>query len=315
VSTGERFTGSSDRVKLKQEDLQLHTKFTHLRTGSRLGVCAPSARFDSESLASGIKVLENLGFKVQVPEEIFKKKRYLAGDDMLRADVINTLFLDPAIDGIICARGGFGAMRVLDHLNWNTIRQNPKPFIGFSDNTAILLAIMAQTKTAVIHGPNVVSLARAQQPTIDAFYKTLMGSYDKIDMPGAQIIKSGRCSGILKGGNLATISHLLGTRFQPDFKNAIVFIEDIGEPAYKIDRMLTQMKMAGLFKGICGVITGSFENCDNDAYLSEILLEIFEEYDIPVLSGLDSGHGKVNLPLCMGTLMNMDTEPARIQWV
>jgi muramoyltetrapeptide carboxypeptidase len=266
-------------------------------------------------LNRGIKDLKNLGFKVHVPEEIFKKKRYLAGDDRLRADVINTLFFDPAIDGIICARGGFGAMRVLDHLNWNTIRQNPKPFVGFSDNTAILLAIMDQTKTAVIHGPNVVSLARAQQGTRDAFYKTLMGSFNKIDVPDAQILKSGKCSGILKGGNLATISHLLGTRFQPDFKNAILFLEDIGEPAYKIDRMLTQMKMAGLFKGICGVITGSFENCDNDDYLSEILVEIFEEYNIPILSGLDSGHGKVNLALCMGIRINMDTESARIQWL
>ncbi|MBU0462469.1 MAG: LD-carboxypeptidase, partial [Proteobacteria bacterium] len=276
-----------------------------LSPGSRLGVCAPSACFDIEKLNLGIQILEKLGFKVKVPEEIFGKKRYLAGDDIARANVINRLFLDPDIDGIICARGGFGAIRTLDHLNWNIIKENPKPFIGFSDNTAILLSIIGETGNVVIHGPTVVSLANAQKATIDAFYKTLTGCFDKIDMSNARIIKAGKCIGVLKGGNMATISHLLGTRFQPDFKESVLFFEDIGEPAYKIDRMLTQMKMAGLFEGIRGVIIGSFENCDNDEYVEEILSEIFEEYNVPVLSGLDSGHGKVNLSLCMGIRIKM----------
>ena len=288
---------------------------TPLSPGNSLGVCAPSARFDTEKLNLGIQVLKNLGFKVKVPEEIFEKKRYLAGDDMVRANVINRLFSDPAIDGIICARGGFGSIRILDHLNWNIIKQNPKPFIGFSDNTAILSAIIDETGNPVIHGPNVVSFSDAQKQTIDSFYKILTGRFDKIDMPDGRIVKAGMCTGVLKGGNLATISHLLGTKFQPDFKDCVLFFEDIGEPAYKIDRMLTQMKMAGLFEGIQGVITGSFENCDHNEYLEEILVEIYEEYNIPVLSGLDSGHGKINLSLCMGTHIQMDTEPARIQWV
>ncbi len=286
-----------------------------LKPGSMLGVCAPSARFDTEKLNLGIGVLKELGFKVKVPVEIFKKKRYLAGDDMVRANVINSLFLDPEIDGIICARGGYGAIRILDHLNWDIIKQNPKPFIGFSDNTAILLAIIEKTGNGVIHGPNVVSFAQAQKKTMDTFYETLNTSFDKIDIANGRIIKPGECTGVLKGGNLATISHLLGTRYQPDFKEAVLFLEDIGEPAYKIDRMLTQMKMAGLFEGIRGVIIGSFENCDNDEYVEDILFEIFEEYNVPVLSGLNSGHGKVNLSICMGTQIKMDTKPARIFWV
>lgn len=290
-------------------------RFTTLKPGNMLGVCAPSARFDTEKLNLGIQALKELGFKVKVPEEIFKKKRYLAGDDLVRAKVINSLFLDTKIDGIICARGGFGSMRILEHLNWNGIRQNPKPFIGFSDNTAILLAIIEKTGNWVIHGPNVVSFAQTQKETIDAFYRILKGSFDEIDITNGQVIKSGKCTGVLKGGNLATISHLLGTGFQPYFKGAVLFLEDIGEPAYKIDRMLTQMKMAGLFEGIKGVIIGSFENCDNDEYLEEILFEIFDEYNVPILSGLDSGHGPVNLSIFMGTQIKMNTEPARIFWV
>ena len=290
-------------------------RLSPLKSGDILGVCAPSARFDTEKLNKGIQVLKNLGFEVKVPEEIFKKKRYLAGDDGLRANVINRFFSNPDIDGIICARGGFGAMRILNHLNWNDIKQNPKPFIGFSDNTAILLSIIGKTGSSVIHGPTVVSLASAPQKTIDSFYKTLTGSSDEIEVPDGQIIKPGKCTGILKGGNIATISHLLGTKFQPDFKNTVLFLEDIGEPAYKIDRMLTQMKMAGLFEGIQGVITGAFKKCDNEEYIGEILSEIFEEYNVPILSGLDSGHGKVNLSLCMGADIKMDTMSSRIHWI
>ncbi|WP_457551797.1 S66 peptidase family protein [Desulfobacula sp.] len=286
-----------------------------LKPGDTLGVCAPSARFNIEKLNKGIHNLKKMGFKVKVPEEIFEKKRYLAGDDISRARVINQLYSDFDINGIICARGGFGAMRILNHLNWNSIRQNPKSFIGFSDNTAILLSIISQTGNPVIHGPNVVSFANAQQETLDSFYTAVTEPFDKMDVKNPQTIKPGNCTGILKGGNMATISHLLGTKFQPDFKDAVLFLEDIGEPAYKIDRMLTQMKMAGLFQGIQGVIAGSFENCDNDEYIEEIFFEIFEEYNVPVLSGLTSGHGRINLSMVMGTNIKMDTKSARILWI
>jgi muramoyltetrapeptide carboxypeptidase len=289
-------------------------KIIPLKPGNILGVCAPSARFDTEKLNKGIQVIKDLGFGLIVPDKIFKKKRYLAGDDILRANIINGFFSDPNIDGIICARGGFGAMRVLNHLDWKVIRQNPKPFIGFSDNTALLLSIMDETGNLVIHGPTVVSFANARKETIDSFYDTLTGSFDKITVTNAHVIIPGKCAGILKGGNIATMSHLLGTRFQPDFKNTVLFLEDIGEAAYKIDRMLTQMKMAGMFKGIHGVIAGSFEKCSNDEYIKEILFEVFKEYHVPVLSGLDSGHGKINLSLLMGTHVEMDTATLEIHW-
>lgn len=286
-----------------------------LNPADTLGVCAPSARFDIGKLNQGICVLKEMGFKVKVPDEIFEKKRYLAGDDILRANVINQLFSDPGIDAIICARGGFGAMRVLEHLNWNIIKQNAKPFIGYSDNTALLLSIINNTGSLVIHAPNVVCLATAQKKTIESLYNTVQGSFNKIHATKAKVIQSGKATGILKGGNIATISHLLGTQFQPDFKNSVLFLEDTGEPAYKIDRMLTQMKMAGLFDHIRGVITGSFETCENGEYMEEILSEIFGKHDIPVLSGLDSGHGKVNLSLCMGCDIIMETHPAALFWV
>ncbi|MDA3918849.1 MAG: LD-carboxypeptidase [Deltaproteobacteria bacterium] len=285
-----------------------------LKKGGTIGICAPSARFDLQKFNAGVKILKGLGYKVKIPKEIFEKKRYLAGNDILRADVINQLFSDPDIDGIICARGGFGAMRLLDHLNWDLINKNPKLFIGFSDITAILLSIMEKTDKAVIHGPTVVSIAKAQHKTIESFQRTIQGCFDEIKIANGRVLKPGKSRGIFKGGNISTISHLLGTRFQPGFKNAVLFLEDIGEPAYKIDRMLSQLKMAGIFKGIAGVITGSFEKCDNSEYIEEILLEIFQEYNIPIVTGLDAGHGNINLSLSMGINIEIDTKTLTINW-
>jgi len=285
-----------------------------LKTGDTIGICAPSARFDLQQFNAGVKVLKGLGYKVKIPEEIFEKKRYLAGDDILRADVINRLFSDPDIDGIICARGGFGAMRLLDHLNWDLIRENPKLFIGFSDITAILLSIMDKTNKPVVHGPTVVSIAKAQNKTLESFQQTIQGCFGEIKTVNGRVLRPGKRRGIFKGGNISTISHLLGTKFQPGFKNAILFLEDIGEPAYKIDRMLSQLKMAGMFKEIAGVITGSFEKCDNGEYIDEIFLEIFQEYNIPIITGLDAGHGKINLSLPMGTNIELDTKTLTINW-
>lgn len=290
-------------------------EISFIKPGDTLGICSPSGRFDALKLDLGIQILKNLGFNVRVPEEIFQEKRYLAGDDVSRARVVNQLFSDPGVSGIICARGGFGALRILNHLDWEIINKNPKPFIGFSDITAILMSLINETETPVIHGPNVVSLASADGKTIKSFMNTISGLKETIEIPHGKVIREGICTGMLKGGNLATLSHLMGTRFQPDFADAVFFFEDIGEPAYKIDRMLTQMKMAGVFDKIHGVITGSFENCDNEEYIEEIVDECFDEYNVPVLSGLDAGHGKTNRSLFFGKAIYMDTTTLKIQWI
>ncbi len=306
-------------------------KSVFLKPGDTIGICAPSARFDLQKFNKGVKVLHSLGYKVKIPKEIFEKKRYLAGDDILRANVINQLFSDSDIDGILCARGGFGAMRILDHLDWDLLNKNPKLFIGFSDICSLLLSILDRTGdrikdviwdkigNIVIHGPTVVSLATAQDKTIESFQDTIQGRFREIEMLKGQILKFGKSLGVLKGGNISTISHLIGTEFQPDFNNSILFLEDIREPAYKIDQMLSQMKMAGMFKQITGVVTGSFEQCDNDQYLREIILEMFEEYNIPIVMGIDAGHGKINLSLPMGRYIEINAAKNRkilkINWV
>ncbi len=290
--------------------------FQDLKKGKikTLGVCAPSARFNQKIFDKALQKLKKNDFDVKIPDPIFLKKRYLAGEDEFRAEVINKLFADPDVDAVICARGGYGAMRILNFIDWNLIRNNPKPFIGFSDVTALLLTIISKSEIPVVHGPTLTTLVSARKQTLDSFLDTLEGNVSEILISNSKVVIPGKCSGVLKGGNLSTISHLIGTPFQPEFNGAVLFLEDTGEPAYKIDRMLTQMKMAGLFKGVQGVITGTFEQCDKDNYLEEIFIEIFEKFNIPVLSGLQCGHGPVNLSLIMGTKVQMDTKTLMLFW-
>ena len=286
-----------------------------LKPGSTIGICAPASCFDRERFLNGINDLENMGFEIKIPDAIFERKRYLAGDDEKRAWVVNSLFVDPDIDGIICARGGFGSMRILDLIDWQSIRAYPKPFMGYSDNTALLVNIAQKAGFPVFHGPDILCLADADNALMSRVYQNLTGILTPVNFRSGDVMNHGRASGILMGGNLTTISHLMGTRFQPDFTDAVVFFEDTGEPAYKIDRMLTQMKMAGMFDEIQAVVTGSFENCPNDEYIDQILHEIFITYNVPVISGLSSGHGKINLPLLMGTEVSIDTDTLTLEWM
>lgn len=282
--------------------------------GDMIGIAAPSARFDDKRLQRGIKVLEEMGFKTYAPRKIYGKRRYLAGEDQDRAKVLNELFANPEIKGIMAARGGFGALRMLDFLDWETIRKNSKVFMGFSDATALICALYKGAGILSIHGPNLTSLADAGYETLESFFHTLVEGPKIIFLKKGEVLIPGKVGGKLMGGNLATLAHMIGTPFQPDFRKKILFIEDVGEPAYKIDRMLSQMKMAGLFDGVSGVIAGSFENCANPEYISDIFLDIFKEYKIPVLRGLSAGHGSVNLSLAMGIPLVLDTQRLCLEW-
>ncbi len=288
--------------------------FPRLAKGDLMGVAAPCARFDQSRLNQGTACLKQLGFQVRIPEKIYEKKRYMAGEDLCRAEVINHLVADPDVKGIICARGGFGAMRMLAHLDWDLIRTRPKLFVGFSDATALLTSLMQQAGLSVVHGPNLVSLAQPDALTLESFFAAVTGTLTSVTVDNGICLIPGKADGVLAGGNLATLAHLVGTRFAPDFSGSVLFLEDVGEPAYKIDRMLSQMKMAGLFANIFGVVTGSFTQCDHPRYLPEILEDIFAEYNIPVLMGLESGHGKTNLSLVMGRRVFLDAGAKKLQW-
>ena len=250
-----------------------------------------------------------MGFRTFVPDEIFENNRYLAGSDAHRAKLVTRIFEDPSVDAIICAKGGFGCLRILPLLNFDVMRTNPKVFVGLSDISALLVAITAKTGLVTFHGPLVTTLAKAPEFTRQSMLTAISSDSDLKITPGKGVtIRGGRAQGSIIGGNLTTLCHLLGTPFEPRFEDHILFLEDRGEAPYRIDRMLFQMKLAGCFDGIAGLVLGSFEECGALDGIYRIFQECFQGTDIPILAGFDVGHGKQNLTIPFGIDASLDTD-------
>ncbi len=293
-------------MKNKKQHVSIPKK---LRPGDTIGIVAPAGPFDRGKFEKGISVLEKMDFKVLIPNGLFEQDTYLAGSDSHRADLVNALFKDTSVDAIICARGGFGSIRILSLLDYKAIQKNPKIFMGFSDISALLSVLNNRCRLVCFHGPMITTL-----PEIDKQSKNLMaqaltsGKKLRIILQKGLTIKSGKGVGVVAGGNLATLCHLIGTPFEPDFKGRILVIEDIGEAAYKIDRMLIQMKLAGCFKGLAGLVLGSFENCGKTEDIYEIVARVFREDVFPILAGFEIGHGRGNHTIPMGLQATLDTD-------
>ena len=280
-----------------------------LKPGDTIGIAAPAGPFDRESFSQGLSVVESLGFRTRVCDEIFEKTGYLAGPDAMRAQLLNQLFRDPEIQGIICARGGFGSLRILPLVDFDAIRKNPKVFMGFSDITALLTSITTRSGLVSFHGPVVTSLAGASDMTSNTLFSAISSDRPLEVQPAhGAVIQAGRAQGAVTGGNLATLCHLLGTPFQAGFKDRILLLEDRGEAPYRIDRMVSQMKLAGCFKGIVGLVLGSFEKCGDPDGIYHIFEEHFRDVHIPILAGFDIGHGKQNTTIPFGIEAILDTD-------
>lgn len=280
-----------------------------LKPGDTIGIVAPAGPFDPKIFSQGLSTVESLGFRTRVSDEIFEKTGYLAGNDAQRARLVNRLFKDPAIDAIVCARGGFGCLRILPLVDFDVIRENPKVFIGFSDITALLTSITIRSGLVSFHGPVVATLAKAPEITRN----TLLGAISsdrplEVQPANGVVIQAGRVQGPLIGGNLTTLCHLLGTAFEPRFKHRILLLEDRGEAIYRIDRMLFQMKLAGCFDGIAGLVLGSFEGCGSLDAVFQVFEEHFRDISAPILAGFDVGHGEKNLTIPLGIDAILDTD-------
>ncbi len=294
---------------------EIYTKKKDLLIPERLmprdviGIAAPASPFDVSKFYKGIKEIESMGFKTNIYDDLFETKGYLAGSDRHRADLLNRLFEDKEIDAIICARGGFGSLKILPLINYEIIEKNPKIFIGFSDVTALLTSIYFKCGLITFHGPMVATLAQNSQVSKESLFSTLRSDGEfKIVADNGVVINKGRTSAPVCGGNLATLCHTIGTFFEPDFSGHILFLEEYGEAPYRIDRMLTQMKLSGCFDGIAGLALGTFKSCGDFKNIIKIINNIFSDFDIPVLSGFDIGHGYNNLTVPVGVRAELDTD-------
>jgi muramoyltetrapeptide carboxypeptidase len=280
-----------------------------IQPGDTIGIVAPAGPFDLQTFFRGVRMIEDLGFKTFIPPGLFEKHRYLAGSDKHRVQLVNQLFADKSIDAIICARGGYGSMRILPMLDYGLIKNNPKIFIGFSDITILLSVLFKRCNLVTFHGPVVTSLADASEETkLSLFRNVTSDSSLEIRLAGGRTIKPGVAVGQVCGGNLTMLCHLVGTPFAPDFKNKILFLEDRGEAPYRIDRMLIHMALGGCFKGLSGIILGAFEKCGPIEDVIKIIAELFEKYPVPILAGLDAGHGSHNLTIPMGISATLDAD-------
>jgi muramoyltetrapeptide carboxypeptidase len=286
-----------------------------LRPGDTIGIAAPASPFDQEAFERGVAVLESLGYRVKIPETLFMRQGYLAGSDTERASQLMGLFEDQSVSAIFCARGGFGSMKFLHLLDFDTIRAHAKILLGFSDITALLVAIYNRCGMVTFHGPLVTTLKRDSQMTCSALTNAVgSGRLLTLKPSNPTVLNPGRASGPLVGGNLTTLCHLVGTGYEPRFEDHLVFLEDRGEAPYRIDRMLSQLRLGGYLDGVAGVILGSFKDCVPLEDVYAIAKEAFGHIDVPILAGFDVGHGTDNLTVPIGLEADLDTEDGSLRF-
>jgi muramoyltetrapeptide carboxypeptidase len=291
-----------------------HKKITaskpqRLQPGDTIGIVAPAGPFDTKQFEQGIAILKSMGYEVKIPEQLQQADGFLAGSDAHRASLINDFFADSGVKGIICARGGYGSMRVLDLVDYEMIRNHPKVFIGFSDITALLLSLYNRGNLIPFHGPVVISLGRADLETVQSLSNAIASDVPvEISAKDAVIVRPGRVSGMVCGGNLTTLCHLIGTPFAPDFRGSILVLEEINEAPYRIDRMLFQMRAAGCFKGVEAIALGAFDHCGDEKEIIRVVDGIFQGADFPILAGFKFGHGQTNMTIPIGIQATLDTD-------
>ena len=286
-----------------------------IKPGNVIGIAAPAGPYQEDEFKKGIAVIRDMGFQVRIPQDLQQPKSFLAGSDEHRANMLMDLFKDPEVDAIVCARGGYGSLRILERLDYDMIRRHPKAFVGFSDISALHAALMVRCGLVVFHGPMVISLGKSGDKTRASFFEAMTTDQPVEVQPDNPIpICAGQTTGIMAGGNLATLCHLLGTPFAPIYKDTIVLLEDITEAPYKIDRMLVQMKMAGCFDGIKGAVLGGFHESGSYQDIYDIVADIFKDKGVPVLAGFEIGHSNENLTVPLGIRATLDTEKGTLEY-
>lgn len=283
-----------------------------LRAEGVIGLIAPAgpAALDIDKATQWMRAR---GHELRVFAGVAQKEGYLAGSDEVRLKDLHDAFADPEIDAIFCLRGGYGTPRLLDRIDYSLLRDNPKPFVGYSDITALHLAINRYAGFVTFHGPmlNADLLGGKQAPTESSLFSLLRGQLKAGSLLAHPVafplttLAPGIACGRLLGGNLSMIAATLGTPYEIDARGVILLIEDVNEPLYRIDRLLTHLRLAGKLEQVSGVLVGDVAGVDQSD-LERLLKHTFEPLPIPVLSGWRSGHCDPNLTLPLGAMVRLD---------
>jgi len=300
-----------------------------LAPGQTVGLVAPSsAPNEPEHIRFAVETLESLGFRVRPGAHLFDRDGYLAGADAARAADLNAMFADDAVDAVWCVRGGYGASRILPLLDYDRVRQTPKALIGFSDITALHMALHTQAGLVSLHGPvawrafTPYTLGECRRVLFETTVPVRVAGPPPFERREGQLDRENRVTtlvpgvarGRLVGGNLCLMAHLTGTRYAPDLRGAILFLEDVDEPYYRIDRFLTQLWLSGSLDGVAGVAFGKFTRCEPSAsfvqnrVLEDILAERCRGLGVPAVSGLMIGHVDDQATLPIGCVAELDAD-------
>ena len=275
---------------------------------------APASSFDRESFERGLSVLSTR-YTPRFNDVIFERARYLAGTDAHRLADLLAAYRSPDVRGIFSARGGYGAMRILPSIR---IEQLPhKLLVGFSDITALHLAHQAAGRITV-HGPVLTQLGRQPPEVAQRLWDLLERPEPAAQLTGTDCYVEGVVEGALIGGNLSVLTRLLGTPYFPDPDGAILLLEDVDERPYRLDRMWTHLRLAGVLERVRGIVLGTFTGCDEKAgsyTAEEILRELAIESRLPCVAGFPIGHGPINQPVPLGVRVRLDAAAKRLEFL
>jgi muramoyltetrapeptide carboxypeptidase len=287
--------------------------------GARVAVIAPASNAKLERIEQGLAALRARGFDAVAGEHAMGKEvPYFSGTAAERLADLHDAFADPEIEAIFATRGGYGSNYLMEDIDLDLIRENPKPFFGYSDLTAVQTWLLDQVELPAFHGPMVAADFYREGGVHEASFEAALsgGLVEAGAAEGLRILKPGRAQGVIYGGCLSILAASLGTRFAPQTEGKLLFLEDVGAKPYQIDRMLRQMVLAGKFDGVTGFIFGEMLECvsagtDPDL-LEQVILRVLDWFDGPIAIGLRSGHvshGNVTLPMGIRAELVLQTEP------
>ncbi|MBP8690813.1 MAG: LD-carboxypeptidase [Sedimentibacter sp.] len=308
-----------------------------LKAGDKVAIVAPSSASEPKAVKQAEMKIKAMGLEPVMFPTCYKSYGHLSAKDEERAGDVNNAFKDETIKGIICLRGGYGTTRILDLLDYEMIASNPKVFLGFSDITALHIAFNQICKMVTFHGPMAATnFARVKNDKVEfdeysyqSLYKNIFtcetpGLYTNPKNEALKSLNSGQAQGLLTGGNLTLLTATLGSKYEIDTKDKILFIEEVGEPVYKLDRMLTSLALAGKFDDCAGIILGSFVKCERekkayegglDLTLEEVVDITLVKYKKPIIYNFKAGHGFPQPTMALGTLVRIDADKKEVEFL
>ncbi len=278
-----------------------------LKKGDTVGLVAPASYVKAEELEQFLAILDSWGLNAVLGKNLYRRKNSFAGNDEQRASDFQQMLDDPAVKAVLCARGGYGSIRIADKLDFSRFKENPKWIIGCSDVTVLHTMIQKMLNTESLHAimPRHIKSGKKDLSSLESLKKAIFGKLNGYTVKPVRQNRMGEASGTLVGGNLSVLYSMRGTKFDIDTAGKILFIEDIGEYLYHIDRMIMNLKTGGKLKTLKGLIVGgmtgmkvSVSGFRKTAY--DVIYEAVEKYDYPVMFGFPAGHKRPNMALILG---------------